>query len=104
MKATARWATSPLCQRSCRLNCSRGTNHRREPLRRQIEQLQEIAPSISPSTSNATLPQWQLPLCIMSSRLLLASQQQLAAYTSTKTSNPPQHRRCPSNGIGFVSG
>lgn len=41
---------------------SRGTNHRIDPLREQIEQLQEMAWSIMPSTSNATRPQWQLPL------------------------------------------
>ncbi|MFZ1318854.1 MAG: hypothetical protein WAQ56_06035 [Candidatus Nitrotoga sp.] len=35
------------------------------PLREQIEQLHAIAPLISPSTSNATLPQWQRPLYIM---------------------------------------
>jgi hypothetical protein len=31
------------------------------PLRLQIEQLQVIASLISPSTSNFTFPQWQLP-------------------------------------------
>jgi hypothetical protein len=31
-------------------------------LREQIEQLQRTAAVNSPSTSNATLPQWQLPL------------------------------------------
>jgi len=31
-------------------------------LRWQIEQLQAIAPLISPSTSKEILPQWQLPL------------------------------------------
>src|SRR5215208_45657 len=40
---------------------SRGTNHSSEPLRWQIEQLHAIALLISPSTSNATAPQWQLP-------------------------------------------
>lgn len=30
-----------------------------------MEQLQAIAPLISPSTSNATLPQWQRPLYII---------------------------------------
>src|SRR5688572_8750965 len=44
---------------------SRGTNHRSDPLRSQIEQLQARAPSIVPSTSNATRPQWQLPLYFM---------------------------------------
>jgi hypothetical protein len=41
--------------------CSR-TNQSREPLREQIEQLQDSATSISPSTSNAIAPQWQLPV------------------------------------------
>ncbi|AFR14628.1 hypothetical protein BPC006_I0740 [Burkholderia pseudomallei BPC006] len=31
-------------------------------MRAHIEQLQAHAPSISPSTSNLTLPQWQLPV------------------------------------------
>src|SRR5947208_350167 len=44
------------------VNCSLGTNHRSEPFRWHIEQLHAIALSISPSTSYATLPQWQLPL------------------------------------------
>src|SRR3569832_1887962 len=47
------------------LNLSMGTNHRSEPLRWHIEQLQAIALSISPSTSKATLPQWQLPLYVV---------------------------------------
>jgi hypothetical protein len=38
------------------------TNQSSEPLRWQIEQLQDKAFSIEPSTSNATCPQWQLPL------------------------------------------
>jgi len=41
---------------------SRGTNHISAPLRWQMEQLQAMAPLISPSASTATLPQWQLPL------------------------------------------
>src|SRR5262245_8129011 len=45
-----------------RRNLSRGTNHSSEPLRSHIEQLQASALSIVPSTSNATRPQWQLPL------------------------------------------
>jgi hypothetical protein len=32
-------------------SAARGTNHSSEPLRWQIEQLQDIAPLISPSTS-----------------------------------------------------
>jgi hypothetical protein len=43
-------------------NCSRGTNHNSEPLRWQIEQLHDNTLPISPDTSNATRPQWQLPL------------------------------------------
>jgi hypothetical protein len=39
------------------LRLSRGTNHIREPLRWQIEQLQAIAPASVPSTSNLICPQ-----------------------------------------------
>jgi hypothetical protein len=40
-----------------RQSLSRGTNHISVPLRWQMEQLQAMAPLISPSTSNAILPQ-----------------------------------------------
>jgi hypothetical protein len=49
----------------------RGTNHSSEPLRWHIEQLQATPPAISPSTSNATCPQWQLPEWIVIASLLL---------------------------------
>src|SRR6478736_2384618 len=48
-----------------RWSLSRGTNQSSEPRRWQIEQLHATAPLISPSTSNATPPQWQLPLYFM---------------------------------------
>jgi hypothetical protein len=38
-----------------------GTNHSKAPLRSQMEQLQDMSAGISPSTSNAIWPQWQLP-------------------------------------------
>jgi hypothetical protein len=41
---------------------TRGTNHISTPLRWHMEQLQDVAPASVPSTSNATRPQWQLPL------------------------------------------
>ena len=37
--------------------CSRGTNHSSEPRFEQMEQLQDTAPVMSPSTSMVTLPQ-----------------------------------------------
>jgi hypothetical protein len=39
----------------------RGTNQSNEPWLWQIEQLQATTYFISPSTSNETFPQWQLP-------------------------------------------
>lgn len=48
-----------------RVKLSRGANHSSDARREQMEQLQDIALSISPSTSNATWPQWQLPLYFM---------------------------------------
>jgi hypothetical protein len=39
------------------LNDGRGTNHSSDPLREQIEQLQDIAWSMSPSASNRIPPQ-----------------------------------------------
>src|SRR5207342_3816450 len=40
---------------------SRGTNHSNDARRPHIEQLQASPLSISPSTSKATWPHWQLP-------------------------------------------
>src|SRR5688572_4515722 len=54
----------------------RGTNHSSEPLRWQIEQLQASALSIMPSTSNATRPQWQLPLYFTRPSFALAQSRQ----------------------------
>src|SRR6185436_15083967 len=48
-----------------RRRLARGTNHNSEPLRSHIEQLHARPLSIVPSTSNATRPQWQLPLYFM---------------------------------------
>src|SRR5688572_3798096 len=47
-----------------------GTNHINVPLRWHIEQLQDMTPASSPSTSKATWPQWQLPWYFMGSLLV----------------------------------
>src|SRR5687768_2872976 len=46
-------------------NAERGKNASNEPLRRHIEQLHSSASVTSPSSSNAILPQWQLPAWVM---------------------------------------
>ena len=46
-------------------NAVLGTNQRSDALREQMEQLQARPLSISPSTSNAMAPQWQLPVCVV---------------------------------------
>src|SRR3990167_5276859 len=47
-----------------RTRLARGTNQSSEPLREQMEQLQASALSISPWTSNAMRPQWELPVWV----------------------------------------
>ena len=50
-----------------RLKLCRGTNQSSDPLREQMEQLQDRALSISPCTSNEMFPQWQLPVYVVMS-------------------------------------